>query len=55
MKKLIFITRSVAQDDKAADAVEMMQEKKITALLVKEGNQLIGALNIHDLFKAGLM
>ncbi len=45
----------VAKDEKAAEAVEMMQEKKITALLVKEENRLIGALNIHDLFKAGLM
>ena len=45
----------VAQDDKAAEAVEMMQEKKITALLVKDKNKLVGALNIHDLFKAGLM
>ena len=45
----------VAKNDKAAEAVDMMQEKKITALLVKDGNDLVGALNIHDLFKAGLM
>jgi len=45
----------VAKNDKAAEAVDMMQEKKITALLVKDKDQLVGALNIHDLFKAGLM
>lgn len=45
----------VAKDDKAAEAVDMMQEKKITSLLVKDGDNLVGALNIHDLFKAGLM
>ncbi len=45
----------VEKNDKAAEAVDMMQEKKITALLVKDDNKLVGALNIHDLFKAGLM
>jgi arabinose-5-phosphate isomerase len=41
--------------DRAADAVELMEKKKITALLVKDNNKLVGALNIHDLFKAGVM
>ncbi len=45
----------VEKNEKAAEAVDMMQEKKITALLVKDENKLVGALNIHDLFKAGLM
>jgi arabinose-5-phosphate isomerase len=45
----------VSSSDKAADAVELMESKKITALLVKDDNQLVGALNIHDLFKAGVM
>jgi len=40
----------------AAKAVEIMEQKKITALLVIDDNQhLVGALNIHDLFKAGVM
>lgn len=45
----------VRRDDRAADALELMEKKKITALLVKNDEQLVGALNIHDLFKAGVM
>lgn len=45
----------VATSDRAADAVELMEKKKITALLVKDKDTLVGALNIHDLFKAGVM
>jgi arabinose-5-phosphate isomerase len=33
-----------------------MEENKITGLLVAdEGGRLVGALNIHDLFRAGIM
>jgi arabinose-5-phosphate isomerase len=40
----------------AAEAVRIMEENKITGLLVVDGeNRLIGALNIHDLFRAGVM
>jgi arabinose-5-phosphate isomerase len=40
----------------AAEAVHMMEENKITSLLVADKNNcLIGALNIHDLFRAGIM
>ncbi len=40
----------------AAEAVRVMEENKITALLVTDDeNRLIGALNIHDLFRAGVM
>lgn len=43
-------------DVMAAEAVHIMEENKITALLVVDENQhLIGALNIHDLFRAGIM
>ena len=43
-------------DTMAATAVHVMEENKITALLVvDENNKLIGALNIHDLFRAGVM
>lgn len=45
----------VTSNDRAADAVELMEQKKITALLVKDNEALVGALNIHDLFKAGVM
>jgi len=43
-------------DIMAAEAVHVMEENKITALLVVDENRhLIGALNIHDLFRAGIM
>ncbi len=40
----------------AAEAVHLMEQYKITALAVAEANgMLIGALNIHDLFRAGVV
>ena len=40
----------------AAEVVNTLEENKITALLVTDDdNRLIGALNIHDLFRAGIM
>ena len=39
----------------AVKAVEIIQEKKITSLVVVEKNKIVGALNIHDLFRAGVM
>jgi arabinose-5-phosphate isomerase len=40
----------------AAEAVHILEENKITSLLVADDNErLIGALNIHDLFRAGIM
>jgi arabinose-5-phosphate isomerase len=43
-------------DIMAAEAVHVMEENKITALLVVDENRhLIGALNVHDLFRAGIM
>jgi arabinose-5-phosphate isomerase len=47
---------TVGPDTMAAEAVHIMEEKKITALLVVDDDGvLIGALNIHDLFRAGVM
>lgn len=40
----------------AADAVNSMQQHRVTALLVvDDGNRLVGALNIHDLLRAGVV
>ncbi|MDH3531746.1 MAG: KpsF/GutQ family sugar-phosphate isomerase [Gammaproteobacteria bacterium] len=48
--------KTVAADVLAAEAVHLMEENKITSLLVTdERKRLIGALNIHDLFRAGIM
>jgi arabinose-5-phosphate isomerase len=40
----------------AAEALQLMDEKKINGLLViNEKQQLIGAFNMHDLLRAGVM
>ncbi|BDU36034.1 hypothetical protein VINI7043_19463 [Vibrio nigripulchritudo ATCC 27043] len=39
----------------AVEAVNMMQAKSITSLLLSENKTLVGALNIHHLLKAGVM
>jgi len=38
----------------AVEALQLMQDKKINALLVIDNNKLVGALNMHDMLKAGL-
>ncbi len=43
-------------DTMAAEAVHILEENKITALLVVDlEGVLVGALNVHDLFRAGVM
>ena len=47
--------RSVAPDLLASAAVAEMKQRKITALLVVEDGFLVGAFNIHDLMRAGVV
>lgn len=48
--------KTIRQDKLAMEAVHLMEEYGITALIVIDsGNKLIGVLNIHDLFRAGIM
>ncbi len=48
--------KTISADVLAVEAVHLMEENKITSLLVADAQQtLIGALNIHDLFRAGIM
>lgn len=48
--------KTIAPDVLAAEAVRLMEEHKITALLVADDEgRLVGALNVHDLFRAGIM
>ncbi|MCC5868932.1 MAG: KpsF/GutQ family sugar-phosphate isomerase [Gammaproteobacteria bacterium] len=48
--------RTIGAEALAAAAVELMQSHKINALLVVDDEQrLIGALNVHDLMRAGVM
>ncbi len=47
---------TVRPETLTAEAVHILEENKITALLVEdEDGVLVGALNIHDLFRAGVM
>jgi len=46
----------IKSDILAAEAMKIMQQKKINALLVvDQSNQLTGALNMHDLVHAGIV
>ncbi len=48
--------RTIAPQDLAAEAVHLMEVHRITALPVAdEQGRLIGALNVHDLFRAGVV
>jgi arabinose-5-phosphate isomerase len=48
--------RTIAPMQLAVEAVNRMQEHRITALLVVDaGGALVGALNIHDLLRAGVL
>lgn len=48
--------KTTTADVLAAEAVHVLDENKITSLLVVDDDKrLIGALNIHDLFRAGIM
>ncbi len=47
---------TVAPDMLAAEGLNIMQQRKINALLVvDEDDRLIGALNMHDLLRAGVL
>ncbi|MEM7764424.1 MAG: KpsF/GutQ family sugar-phosphate isomerase [Pseudomonadota bacterium] len=47
---------SITADALAAEAVRLMQQHKINALpVVDDHRKVIGALNVHDLFRAGVM
>ena len=48
--------KTISADHLAVEAVHIMEESKITGLLVVDNEmRLIGALNIHDLLRAGIM
>ncbi len=48
--------KTIRAETLAAEALRKMQEYKINALLVvNDGNALLGALNMHDLLRAGVV
>ena len=44
--------RSIGPDRLAAETAQMMEEHKISQILVVDNGALVGALNTHDLFRA---
>ena len=48
--------KSVREDTLAAEAVHLMEEFRITSLLVLDAaNRAVGALNVHDLMRVGVV
>ena len=47
--------KSVGPRELAAEAVHLMETHRITALPVLEAGVLVGALNVHDLLRAGVV
>ncbi len=45
---------TISPEKLAVEALQLMQTKKINALLVTSNTKLVGALNMHDMLKAGL-
>ena len=47
--------KTISKDELAFDALKMMKDYKITALIVtNSNNKVIGVINIHDILKAGI-
>ncbi|MCW8333143.1 KpsF/GutQ family sugar-phosphate isomerase [Vibrio sp. SCSIO 43135] len=46
---------TASPDMLAAEGVNLMQEKSINGLMLCDNGKLVGALNMHDLLKAGVM
>lgn len=50
------VAKTITSDKLAVEAARMMEDHKINALLVVDGEQrVVGALNIHDLLRAGVV
>ena len=48
--------RSIGPQELAAEAVLMMERHAVNGLLVRDADGvLVGALNVHDLLRAGVM
>lgn len=46
---------TISADVLAAEGLKAMEDRKINGLLVTHAGKLVGALNMHDLLKAGVM
>jgi len=45
---------TISSERLAVEALQLMQDKQINALLVTDDGKLVGALNMHDMLQAGL-
>jgi arabinose-5-phosphate isomerase len=46
----------ISEDILAAEAMQIMEQKKINALIVVDNQKMaLGALNMHDLIRAGIV
>ena len=46
---------TISADVLAAEGLKLLEDRKISGLLVTDNGKLVGALNMHDLLKAGVM
>lgn len=47
--------KTVHKEMLAAEALGLMEDKKITALVVEENHQAVGIIHMHDILRAGVM
>jgi len=47
--------RSIEKDEYAVKALQLMQEKNITQLVVMDGDKVSGFIHLHDLLKEGIV
>ncbi len=47
--------KSIAKDEFAVKALQLMQENNITQLVVKDGEKIAGFIHLHDLLKEGIV
>ncbi len=47
--------KTISRDEFAVKALQTMQEKNITQLIVMDGNQVDGFIHLHDLLKEGIV
>jgi arabinose-5-phosphate isomerase len=46
--------KSVRPDQLAAEALELLNARKVTALFVVEQNRPVGLVHVHDLLRIGV-
>ena len=47
--------KTIGPRELAATGIHLMEKHRITALPVVDGGKLVGAFNVHDLLRAGVL